>query len=118
MSLASSPDFQIRPEDKAFEMFCSADDSLTNSFDNYLNENYDLSDGDNKETFDNFLDFFEREATNRGNGCLSPIGRPTRQEALNPQPWRKGLWCLNRNGASLSESVTQGRGSSVPNGDG
>src|SRR4051812_10170989 len=104
MPLASSPDFQIRPEDKAFDMFCSADDSLSNSFDNYLNENYDLSGGDNKDTFDSFFDFFEKEATNRDNSCISPIGRSTTQEASTLQPWRKGLWCLNRNEASIFES--------------
>ena len=118
MSLTSSPDFQIRPEDKAFDTLFPADDPLTNSFDDYLNENYDLSDDDNKETFDTFLEFFEKEATGRGNGCLSPIGRSTSQEASPPQPWRKGLWCLDQNGASLPGSVTQGRDSSVQNGDG
>src|SRR5271170_5896799 len=54
MSLASSPDFQIRPEDKAFDMLFPADDPPTNSFDEYLNENCDFDDGDNKETFDDF----------------------------------------------------------------
>jgi hypothetical protein len=102
MSITSSPDLHIRPEDKAFDMFFPAEDPPTNSIDEYLNENYDFSDGDNKDTFDGFLDYFEKETKARGNGCLSPITGPTREEASSPQPWRKGLWCLNRNRASLS----------------
>ena len=113
MSLASSPDFQVRPEDKAFDTFFPAEDPLTNSFDDYLNENYGLSDGDNKDTFDNFLEFFEKEATAHGNGCLSPIVGSTKQEPSPPQPWRKGLWCLNQNGASLPSSAMQEKSSSA-----
>jgi hypothetical protein len=115
MSLASSPDFQIRPEDKVFDMFFPGEDPLTDSFDDYLNENYNLSDGDNKETFDSFLEFFEKEATARGNGCLSPIGGSSRQNASPPQPWRKGLWCLNQNGALLPGSAAQNGGSGAQN---
>jgi hypothetical protein len=118
MPLASSPDFQIRPEDKAFDMFFPADDPPTNSFDEYLNENYDFSDGDNKETFDDFLDFFEKEATSRGNGCLSPIAGSTREEASPPQPWRKGLWCLTQHRASLPGNIQdKGRGTHTMNGN-
>jgi hypothetical protein len=118
MSLASSPDFQIRPEDKVFEAFFPAEDQLTNSFDDYFNENSDLSDGDNKETFDNFLDFFEKEATGRSNGCLSPIGGGTRQKASPAQPWRKGLWCLTQNGASLPASFLEDKGGGTQNTNG
>ena len=113
MSLAKSPDFQIRPEDKALDMFFPSEDPPINSFDDYLDENYDLSDGDNKETFDSFLEFFEKEATARGSGCLSPTGGSTKQEASPPQPWRKGLWCLNQNGASSPSSVIQDKSSST-----
>jgi hypothetical protein len=116
MSLASSPDSQIRPEDKAFGTFFPPDEPPTNFFDEYLNENYDFSDGDNKETLDDFLDSFE--TTSRGIGCLSPIVGSTREEASPPQPWRKGLWCLNQNRASLSGHVyDKGRGAHVTNGN-
>ena len=118
MSLASSPDFLIRPEHKAFDMFFPAEDPLTNSFDDYFHDNYDLSDGDNKEGFDSFLDFFEKEATTRGNGSLSPIDGSTKQQASPPQPWRKGLWCLNQNGASLHAKVVENKGSRPPNTNG
>lgn len=64
MSLASSCDSQIRPEDKAFDTLFPADEPPTNFFDEYLNENHDFSDGDNKEALDDFLDFFE-ETTSR-----------------------------------------------------
>jgi len=118
MSLASSPDFQIRPEDKAFDMLFPADDPPTNSFDEYLNENYDFGDGDNKETFDDFFDFFEKEATSRDNGCLSPITRSTKEEVSPPQPWRKGLWCLNQHRASLPRKIQdKGRGAHITNGN-
>jgi hypothetical protein len=118
MSLANSPDFQIRPEDKAFDMFFPTDGPPTNSLDEYLNENHNFGDGDNKETFDDFLDFFEKEATSRGNGCLSPIVGPTREEASPPQPWRKGLWCMNQHRASLPGNVQdKGRGAHIMNGN-
>jgi hypothetical protein len=115
MSLASSPDFQIRPEDKVFDTFFPTEDPVSSSFDEYFYENRGLSDGDNKETFNDFLDFFQKEATARTNGCLSPIGGSTRQDTSPPQPWRKGLWCLNQDGASLPGSVVQTRSGKAQN---
>ena len=117
MSLASSPDSQIRLEDRAFDTFFQAEEPPTNFFDEYLNKSYDFSDGDNKETLDDFLDFFD-QTTSRGNGCLSPIVGSTREEASPPQPWREGLWCLNQNRASLSGNAhDKGRGTHVMNGN-
>ena len=116
MSLASSPDFHIRPEDKAIHtLLLTDDDPLTSSFDDYLNENYHLSDSDHKEkeSFEDFFEFFEKEARANGNRCPT-IDGSARQHAASPQPWRKGLWCLNQTEASLSEHGDS-KDSSAPN---
>lgn len=115
MSLASSPDCQIRAEDKAFNMlfFPTVEDPLgnNNSFDDFVNVNCDLSNGDdndnnnNKEPFNSFLDSFEREAIVNGTVCLSPITAAkarTSDDGSSPEPWRKGLWCLNEPTTSSS----------------
>jgi hypothetical protein len=110
MVLASSPDFQVRPEDRAFDTLFPAEDPLTETFDDYLAERYDLNGDDNKETLDNFLDFFEKEATASGHSCLSPLGGSTKLEASPVEPWRKGVWCLEQKVASLPEHVVQNNG--------
>jgi hypothetical protein len=110
MSLASSPDFQVGPEDRAFDSRFHAEDPLTETFDDYLAERYDLNGDDNKATLDNFLDFFEKEATASGHGYLSSLGGSTRLEASPAEPWRKGLWCLEQKVASLPEHVVQNNG--------
>ena len=75
------------------------------SFDDFVNENYDLSDGDKKESFD-FLEYFEREAQSSGDGSTS-IESPARHESTPAQPWRKGLWCLPQEAASQPVLVAQ-----------
>ena len=100
MSLASSPDLLMRPEDKGLDLLYP-----TSSFDDFVNENYDLSDSDNKESFD-FVEYFEREAQSSGDGSTS-IESPARHESTPPQPWRKGLWCLPQEAASQPMEVAQ-----------
>lgn len=115
MSMTSSPALQIRPKETAYDMFSTAD-ALADSLEERLNENYEPSDVDDKETFDNFLDFFEKEATARRPSCVSPIDGSTRQNASPSQPWRKGLWCLNQKGALLAESAIGNKGCRSQNG--
>ena len=98
MSLASSPDL-FRPEDKAFKtLFLSGDDS-TNAFDEYLNgEIYDHSDQESdRELSDVLTGFLERKQSIGSRTGYTPIIAPsTRPEEVSPQPWRKGLWCMNQ----------------------
>ena len=101
MSLASSPDVLFRPEDKAMDMlFPTMTDTQTNTFDQYLNDSVFLSSDneDNKGHIDDYVDFFEKDVKA---STQVPIGGPhAGQESTSPQPWRKGLWCLNQNGSS------------------
>ena len=110
MSLASSPDYQIRAEDKALKLlFPTIQDPLTNSFDDYINQVlYDLSD-DDKEDFllGDVGDLFENEALSSGVSSQSPIGASARHKESSPQPWRKGLWCLNENEPSVHQDVIE-----------
>jgi len=99
MSLASSPDCLFRPEDKALKMlFPSTEDPSSNSFDDFFNgELYTLSDNDdNREPFGNLDDFFTSDLYNSGALRLPSLGGPAAREITPPQPWRKGLWCLNQ----------------------
>ncbi|KAF7512673.1 hypothetical protein GJ744_000240 [Endocarpon pusillum] len=104
MSLASSPDCQIRAEDKALKLlFPTIEDPLTNSFDDYINQAlYDLSDDDKEDFFIGDVgDLFDSEALSSGGSSQSPIGASARHKESSPQPWRKGLWCLNQNESSV-----------------
>lgn len=102
MSLASSPDCLFRPEDKAFKtLFLSVEDSA-NTFDEYLNgEIYDHSDQDsNKGLSEALADFLERKRSISSRSEYAPIIAPVRTEEASPQPWRKGLWCMNQTTAA------------------
>ncbi|KAF7502343.1 hypothetical protein GJ744_006008 [Endocarpon pusillum] len=104
MSLASSPDCQIRAEDKALKLlFPTIEDPLTNSFDDYINQAlYDLSDDDKEDFFIGDVgDLFDSEALSSGGSSQSPIGASARHKQSSPQPWHKGLWCLNQNESSV-----------------
>lgn len=100
MSLASSPDCRMRAEDKAIKLlFPTIEDPLSNSFDDYINQAlYDLSDDDKEDFFIGDVgDLFDSEAFSSGTSNQSPIGASARHKESSPQPWRKGLWCLNQN---------------------
>lgn len=106
MSLASSPDCQIRAEDKALKLlFPTIEDPITNSFDDYINQAlYDLIDGEEEDIFAGDVgDLFDSEAFSSGASSQSPIGASARQREPSPQPWRKGLWCLHQNEPSSQE---------------
>jgi hypothetical protein len=110
MSLASSPDCLFRPEDKAFKtLFLSVEDS-TNTFDEYLNgEIYDHIDQDsNKGLSEALTDFLERKQSISSRSEYAPNIAPVRTEEASPQPWRKGLWCMNQTTAAAPD-VTIGK---------
>ena len=110
MSLASSPDCQMRAEDKAFKLlFPAIEDPLTNSFDDYINQAlYDLSDDDKEDFFIGDVGgLFDSEAFSSGASSQSPIGASARQKESSPQPWRKGLWCLNQDEPSLQRDAVE-----------
>ncbi len=110
MSLASSPDCQIRAEDKALNvLFPAIGDPLTNSFDDYINQAlYDLSDDDKEDFFIGDVgDLFDSEDFSSGGSSQSPIGASARHKQSSPQPWRKGLWCLNQNESSVQQNVLE-----------
>jgi hypothetical protein len=110
MSLASSPDCQIRAEDKALKLlFPTIEDPLTKSFDDYINQAiYDLSDEDKEDFFSGDVgDLFDNEAFSSGASSQSPIGPSARHKESTPQPWRKGLWCLNQNESSVERDVIE-----------
>ena len=84
----------MRPEDKAFEaLFPSPEDPLTSSFDQYVNGDLFEDTPSDKEYPLNgdTLDLGEQIDPQ-----LSPIGTHPKREQSSPQPWRRGLWCLNQ----------------------
>lgn len=112
MSLASSPDCQIRAEDKALRLlFPTIEDPLSNSFDDYINQAlYDLSDDDKEDFFIGDVgDLFDSEAFSSGASSQSPIGGSAGHKESSPQPWRKGLWCLNQNEHSVQRDDGKSR---------
>ena len=109
MSIASSPDYLLRPEDQAFKaLFPSVEDS--NTFDEFFNEGlYDLdADSDSKEPISSLDDFSTVDANTNEYPRLPSLPESTVQSQSPPQPWRKGLWCLNQ-GPSLNISVGKTR---------
>ena len=110
MSLASSPDCQMRAEDKALKLlFQTIEDPLTNSFDDYINQAlYELSDDDKEDFFIGDVgDLFDSEAFSSGTSSQSPAGASARYKESSPEPWRKGLWCLNQNGPLVQRDVIE-----------
>lgn len=102
MSLESSPDCLFRPEDKAFKtLFLSVEDP-TNTFDEYLNgEYYDHSDQDsNKGLSEALTDLLDRKQSFGSRSEYTPVAAPDRTKEASPQPWRKGLWCMNHSPAA------------------
>ena len=98
MSIASSPDCLFRREDQALKaIFGTVEDS--NSFDEFFNEGlYDLdAESDSKDPIGNF-DFLNGETTPNDYPRLPslPGSSVQSQSHSSPQPWRKGLWCLNQ----------------------
>ncbi|KAL9625122.1 MAG: hypothetical protein Q9160_000851 [Pyrenula sp. 1 TL-2023] len=105
--LASPAEASFRPEDKALDMlFPPAEDPLTDSFSQYVNEAlFDLSDDDKDFQFlGDIVDLFDKDSYTNGANGLPPSGTSARHSQSSPQPWRKGLWCLN--GTSLSQAQT------------
>ena len=92
--MASSPDCLFRPEDKALQMlFPSVEDG--NNFDEFFNEElYGLShQEDGEEHIDNLL---STEPSLGDYPRLPSLAGSAAPEHSPPQPWRKGLWCLNQ----------------------
>jgi hypothetical protein len=105
MSLASSPDCLFRSEDKAFKtLFLPVEDS-TNAFDEYMNGDIDdRSDQEsNKELSEALTSYLEGNESISTQSGFSPIVAPAKLQVCSPQPWRKGLWCLNQNVAAAPD---------------
>jgi hypothetical protein len=105
MSLASSPDCLFRPEEKAFKSLFPSVEGSTNAFDEYLNGDiYDHSDQEsNKELSEALTSYLEGKKSISSQSGFSPIVGPARHQTSSPQPWRKGLWCLNQNVAATPD---------------
>ncbi|KAL9108407.1 MAG: hypothetical protein Q9227_006868 [Pyrenula ochraceoflavens] len=98
MSLTSPATTPFRPEDKALDMlFPSSDDPLTDSISQYINgELLEHSEEENDiQLLGDLVDIFDKSPYQNGGSCLSSIGSSARHSQPSPQPWRKGLWCLN-----------------------
>ena len=94
MSLASSPDCLFRPEDKALQiLFPSVEDGT--HFDEFFNEElYGLE--QQEESSQPSDELFPVEHYVSDYPRLPSLPGSAVQERSPPQPWRKGLWCLNQ----------------------
>ena len=111
MLVDNSTNCRFRPEDKALEMsFASVEEPVPNSFDELLSGNIlDLSDNESdKELFENNCDLFFQSHV-----VISPDARSpelvTSQEETPPEPWKKGLWCLNQGRGPAPDLVVKKR---------
>lgn len=94
MSLASSPDSLFRPEDKALQMLFPSVEDGTN-FDEFFNEElYGLD--QQEESRQSSDELFPAEHYVSDYPRLPSLPGSVVQERSPPQPWRKGLWCLNQ----------------------
>ena len=111
MSIASSPDCLFRPEDKTLQiLFPSVEDG--NHFNEFFNEElYGLSQQeDSKDSLD---ELFSAETYVSDYPRLPSLAESTGQDRSPPQPWRKGLWCLNQaqlSGLSVEKTRKTGAG--------
>jgi len=99
MSLASSTDCVLRPEDNALKMlFPTVEQPAPNSFDEFFHrELYDDGDNDVIKQEDNEVDdYFALNAYSAANEHVSIHAGASQSERSPTQPWRKGLWCLNQ----------------------
>lgn len=99
MSLASSPDCFGRPEDKALKfLFPSADQQALSSFDEFFDGEFYGCSGDEgiKQEHENTDDLFAVNAFHLANEHDSIHAATSQAEQSPPQPWRKGVWCLNQ----------------------
>ncbi|KAJ9610438.1 hypothetical protein H2200_005215 [Cladophialophora chaetospira] len=99
MSIADSPDYPFRSDDKNLKMFYPTATDEGNSFDDFFNEEMyrpDGSDEENKAQFDDFEDLFN-DAFNQDDYKLPTLDTSAiKAEKSPPQPWREGVWCLKQ----------------------
>lgn len=99
MSLASSPDCFSRAEDKALKLlFPVADQSVLSSFDEFFDGEFYACSGDEgiKQESENTEDLFAVNAFNLANEHEAVHATTSQSEQSPPQPWRKGVWCMNQ----------------------
>ena len=111
MSVAESSDHHFQPEDRSLKLlFPTIEDPLTDSFDDYLNQAlWGLADDGNQDSsIGNINSLFPSETISSGGSSQSPVGlghSAGQSRFSKPQPWRKGLWCLNRGDASREPEI-------------
>jgi hypothetical protein len=120
MPLSSPIDFSTRAEDKGFDLFGSPlDDHFNDFFDQYVNEDSLESSDDNKE-LDITIDFDNLFGAGTSSSSIDSILPYARHKPSSPEPWRKGLWCLNdpaalpTNNLTTLESQTNSHGLASP----
>ncbi|KAJ9258194.1 hypothetical protein C8Q69DRAFT_62725 [Paecilomyces variotii] len=85
----------------------SFDQSFNDIFNEYVN--MDSTGDGNKEvpfTSSDIEQLFPSASFSSDCGDLSPIGSSSRQPPLSPQPWSKGLWCMQDDGLSSVDQRT------------
>ncbi|KAK2768616.1 hypothetical protein FQN54_000472 [Arachnomyces sp. PD_36] len=104
MSLAQSADYSMQPEDKTFGLLPQPlDDSFNDLFNQYVNMDRPNGDGNKEKPPAPNLDvLFVQGTPSSGSGYL-PITSSHNGNNQPPQPWRKGLWCLQDTALSATE---------------
>jgi len=108
MSLASSPDCFLRPEDKALKLFFpSADQLALNSFDEFFDGDFYERKGDEGIKYEHGStdELFAVSACSLTDEQDLFHAAASQSEQSPPQPWRKGVWCLNQKPATGSQLV-------------
>lgn len=117
MSLASSPDCFPRPEDTALKfLFSSADQPAINSFDDFFDRDFYEASGDEgiKEEHGSTDDLFAVNPCSLTNEFDSVHATTSQSERSPPQPWRKGVWCLNQKPGQLVVEKTRKANNAPP----
>ena len=90
--------FPLLSEDDSCDIFLpSIDDRFNDLFDQLVNSNNHKKEDSDFQVPENIDSLFG--ITERSNGCDSP-NAGARHTPRPPQPWRDGLWCLQRSAAS------------------
>lgn len=104
MSLTNSTEYSMQAEDKNFGLLHQPlDDSFNDMFNQYVNMDRPTGDSNKETSAAPSLDVLFVQGTPSSGPGYPPITDSANVNNQTPQPWRKGLWCLQDTALSATE---------------